>query len=538
MGFQIAYAIQFIDKFSKVADDLLKKTKMIDKKILGASKNFAKFEKAGVGGLDKVAKATRAADRRMETFTRQTKKQTRASRALGAVLGNLKFRMASLMITGAIGGFGMSALIKKAKPMENAWAKLAALTGITGKDFEFLEKRAFRLARALGVTQQEIATGFLRVAGLKPELIKDVKALAELTKWTLILDAPMGQIEKVSRALTVALNVYGKTADSAARFTNILAAAQRKGSAEVIDMAVSFLKAGPVAETARIPFERLMSVIQGLARAGILKQMAGTSFRTIMIRVAKQSKQQGDTFMGVLRSLSKELVTTEGGLADIAKAAKVFGVRQAHAAIAIMKALPYIEQFEKDIKGTNIAMETANIILGTYERRVLKIWAIWDRQIKDVFKEAGPDLLRLHKQWVMFITQLSMAPPGGLGKLIGLFANLLSDILEIGNALLFVWNIISSPFELAKGWDAFTTRWEKIGNMWNTMHEGTPFAFAPPPTLESLAKPGDSVGRNSAAANGRVQVDVNLKGNTDSVESATATSEGDVDFNMGLNFAY
>jgi hypothetical protein len=149
-----------------------------------------------------------------------------------------------------------------------------------------------------------------------------------------------------------------------------------------------------------------------------------------------------------------------------------------------------------------------------------------------VFEEAGPELLQLHRSWVAFSGLLTMAPPGGLGKLIGLFADLLADIIDIGNAFLIFWNILTSPFELTKGWDAFLKRFEDIGIMYDLM-------LGKSPELETVMKPGEiATAPGAAGAAGRVQLDVNLRGNTDAVESATATSEGDVNFNMGPNFAY
>jgi len=531
-NFQIAYVIELIDKYSKVAAQLNQHIQKIDKNILGASKNFKKFEKAASESMDKAKRGTRQAREGMERFTRDTRKQTMAMRGMSAVVGNLKFRLASLLVTMGMTGMGMKQFVDKMKPMDKAFKITEALTGIVGKDFEFLEKKAFQFSRVMGVPMEDVMTGFKRVAGLKPELLKNVPALAELTKWTLILDAPMEQIEKVSRALTVALNVYGRTAESAAEFTNILAAAQRKGSAEVIDMARSFLKSGPIAQSAQVPFIELISVLQALARAGILNSIAGTSLRTVMIRVARQAKENGDTFMSVLEGLAADLLSVDGSLLDVAKSADIFGVRQAHAATEIMKAIPLIREFKKELKGTNIALDTARTVLTSYEKEVNKIWAVWDKSLKDIFDEIKPALLELHRQWVAFITLLSGAPPGGLKAILGFFIRLTSSALQFLNTVLLIWEILTAPFALAKGWDAFLARLENIGQLWSLIKGETP-------RLESIMtreEMGGTAGKAGAA--GRVQVDVNLRGNTEAVESARGTAEGDVDFNMGTNFAY
>lgn len=552
-NFQISYIFQFIDKYSKVAADLHKKVGEIDKKILGSAKNFQKLGKQGTESFSRINKISRRSEEQMKSFTLKTKKQTLAMKSMGAVVGNLKFRIASLIVTMGMTGFGMSQLIDKASKIEKSFTVMSALTGITGKDFDFLEKKAFDFARTMGVSMEDVATGFKRVAGLKPELLEDVEALAELTKWTLILDAPMEQIEKISRALTVALNVYGRSAKSAAEFANLLAAAQRKGSAEVINMALSFMRAGPVAETAGVPFRELIATLQGLARAGVLSQMAGTSMRAILIRVARVAKGTGKTFAEAMKEIAKEVLSTTDDLGRLSRAEQIFGMRQSHAAVTVMRAIPFIEEFQEKIKDTNIALETAEKVLTLYERRVRSIWAVWDQEVKQTFKEMEPSLLKLHTQWVTFLKQLSMGVPGGLSALVNVISELLADLLQVVNAFLLLWNVIKAPFDLLIAFGRFLETWEKIDltTAWRDLRKevagvgenlklaamGTfPEVFGGPPELRDIVGPEEIAGKPGAA--GRVQVDVNLKGNTEAAESVRTTVEGDVDFNMGRNFAY
>lgn len=532
MAFQISYIFEFKDKYSAVAADMLKKMKHIDKSVKGLNTGFDTLNKVAPKTLNNISDITSKADAQMKNMCMSTKKQTRSTRLFGAVVSNLKYRIASLIVSLATAGFGMKHLIDKETKVNKAFTIMSALTGIVGKDFDFLEKKSFRFARVFGIKMEDVATSFKRVAGLKPELLQDVEGLAELTKWTLILDAPMDQIEKVSRALTVSLNVYGKTAKSSARFTNILAAAQRKGSAEVIDMALSFLKAGPVAETAKVPFIELVSAIQSLARSGVLRQMAGTSLRTIMIRVADYAKKQGQSFVGALKSIEDQVLSTEGALERISLSGKIFGKRQASAGLILLKNIQFMDDFKKSIEGTNIALDTAKKVLTSYERESQKTWSVWDLITKEAFKKASPALLELNRQFVAFITQLSIATPGGLGVIIITFSKLLSTILQVGNALLLVWNIITSPLELVGGWDEFIKRWENIGNIWELMNNQTP-------QLESIINPDEISGVTEGnPATGDVNVNVNFRGNTEDVESASVEIEGTDNLNAGLNFAF
>ena len=117
----------------------------------------------------------------------------------------------------------------------------------------------------------------------------------------------------------------------------------------------------------------------------------------------------------------------------------------------------------------------------------------------------------------------------------------ISQLLRIGSMLIFVTNgfmlairMLTSFIELGRsgGFRAFLDEWKDIGKTAKFLWKGTP-------KLETILTPEE---RGAATAPvgtaGKVKVDVNIKGIMDAVSSIRATSEGDVDLNVGRNLAF
>ena len=72
MGFQIAYVIELVDRYSKVADDFMKKMKHVDMSVLNSTKRFAKFDKTGVQAFRRTARSSKIAAKRINELAAGT----------------------------------------------------------------------------------------------------------------------------------------------------------------------------------------------------------------------------------------------------------------------------------------------------------------------------------------------------------------------------------------------------------------------------------------------------------------------------------
>jgi TP901 family phage tail tape measure protein len=531
MAFEVKYIFIAINKFSKVANKIYEDMDKIDKKVQKTTSRLEKFQTVGAKSFARVSKATDKAADKVEKFTRRQKKANFAMRGMVLVAGNLKFRLASLLVTLTMTGFGLRKIIRDSSEVEKSFLQLSALTGFNEKSLALLRKEAFRFSRVFGTSFVESYTGFKRVAGLKPELLKDVEELKKLTKWTLIVNAPMERIEKISRALTISLNVYGKSAKSAARFSNILAAAQRKGSAEVIDLALSFLKAGPAAEIAGLKFAQVVSMLEAVAHSGNLAQKSGTALRTLFIRLADLPKKfRGKDMLGTLEKVKKHLESFVDDQDKLAEAGRIFGKFQASVGIELTKNLDLSKRLFKEIQGTNIALETAKVILSGYEKQSNAIFSFWENMKQTIFDKIKPHLLDLQRQFMIFIEIMNKATPGGFAGTIKLLIWGLTKIMQLVNVVTFSFGILFALFRAGLG---DITALTDIPELYRKIKE----IEATPLSLESILTPEEKAA-GASKTTGKVSIDLNLRGNTEAVDSVHGSTDGDVDLNIGKNFGF
>ena len=534
MAFQIVYIFQAVDRFSKVAAKIEKSIERIEKKVGHTTKRLHNFEQRGRRNFRNVSLAIRQTSRESEKLNFRIRRNTRSMRVLASTASDLKSRLVTLAGSAVMTGFGLTKVVKTGAKINKAFINLSALTGITGKDLVFLKNQVWKMARVFGLSADEIAMSFIRVAGLMPQLLEFPDALANMAKWALITDAGMDQIEVTSRALAVALNVYGKSAENAAEFANILAAAQRHGSAEVIDLAHSFLKAGPVAEAAQIPFIELIAIMESVAKSGVLAQKSGTALRTIFIRLADMPKEfRGETMVETVENVGKHLKAIKNPMDRISEAGRLFGKHQVAAGLAMIKNVDIAKKGLKLFKDSNVAVETAAIVLTEYGRQSQMIWSVWQKQMTAIFTFLEPELLSLKREWVAFLSLLDVGIPGGLQGLAKLLVQIAEKILAATNAVMFAWALTKGGFEYGL---RPKKREEFIAGIIQRIWE---LRTGQDPKLETILTPEEkALGKGKPGASGHVSLDINMKGNTEGVASVQAVSEGDVDVNIGKNLAF
>ena len=90
--------------------------------------------------------------------------------------------------------FGLKSAVEAAHDYEDALAELSALTGLTGKELNYLSEEAKRFSTTtvegnvrITKSAKEIVDAYKIVGSQRPELLKDKEALNEVTKQALIL---------------------------------------------------------------------------------------------------------------------------------------------------------------------------------------------------------------------------------------------------------------------------------------------------------------------------------------------------------------
>lgn len=267
----------------------------------------------------------------------------------------------------AITGISMklNQLREQRNKREEAKADVEALTGLDKNSINWLEQQAIQLSNKMtesGVRIRQSATEILDayklVGSAKPELLNDKEALAEVTEQTLILASASGmKLKDAVDAVTLSMNQYGAEADQASRYTNVMAAGSKYGSAAVESVTNAITKSGVAASSAGVPIEQLVGTIETLAEKGIKDEIAGTGLKKFFLTLQTGADDTNPKIVGLdmaLDNLQKKQLSA-------AKIKKMFGEEGYNVASVLINEADKVKYYTEAVTGTSVAMEQAAI---------------------------------------------------------------------------------------------------------------------------------------------------------------------------------
>lgn len=187
-------------------------------------------------------------------------------------------------------GIGAAAL-KTAKDYEGSMNMLQAGSGATAAEMAKLGA----MATALGADMQLPGTSASDAAEAMFELSKaglDVNEVMAASKGVLQLSTA-AQISNSQAALITAraLNMFGLEGSEATRVADLLAAGANKSTASINDMAMGLQMSGSVAASMGLSIQDVTTSIALMANAGIAGSDAGTSLKTMLMRLASPTAE-------------------------------------------------------------------------------------------------------------------------------------------------------------------------------------------------------------------------------------------------------
>ena len=313
-------------------------------KITGDSKDLNKT----IDQLEKVGKVDR---QNAESFKK-------TSRQMGSGFDSLKTKAMALGAT-MLGAFTIQQVVGNAintlKNFEKELSTLQSITGSTAKEMEFFKQAAKDVGQATKTSATEVVKAFTMIGSAQPELLKNSKALAEVTKQALILSKAAGiDATSAATALTSAMNQFGVSADDAAKFTDIFATSQQKGSSFVAATSEALVNSGAVAAAAGLSFETTNAAIQALAKGAIVGARAGTALRGVL---SKLSKQTDDSINPSIVGLGKTITELAKRNLTLKDATKLVDEEGATGLITLIKQRDIYFELDGTLNDTGNAME-------------------------------------------------------------------------------------------------------------------------------------------------------------------------------------
>lgn len=298
-----------------------------------------------------------------------------------------------LLATGAATITGVSMALNTLRnnrdSKESSQAELKALTGLDDSSIQWLTEQAEKLSTTMDESglrirqsSDEILQAYMLIGSKKPELLKDKEALNAVTIEAMRLAAAAKiDLKDAVTATTVSLNMYGESADQAARYVNVLAAGSKEGAADVSAQAAAIKNAGVAASGAGVSIEQLQGTIQMLAEKGLEAEPAGTALRKFFLVLQTGPDETNPKVVGLqtaLENLNKKSLTS-------AQIQTMFGEEAYSAATILIDNADKVRQYTEAVTDTNIAMEQAAINSDTNEAKMA--------QYRNSIKEAGIELM-------------------------------------------------------------------------------------------------------------------------------------------------
>lgn len=323
-----------------------------------------------------------------------------------------------MIATGAAALTGVSFTINKLRSnrddKEEAQAELKALTGLDDDSIQWLTRQAEILSTSMEESglrirqsSDEILQAYMLIGSKEPELLGNKEALNAVTVEAMRLAAAAKiDLKDAVTATTISLNMYGESADQAAKYVNVLAAGSKEGAADVSAQAATIKNAGVAAASAGVSIEQLQGTIQTLAEKGVEAEVAGTALRKFFLVLQTGPDETNPKVVGLktaLENLNKKGMTA----GDIQK---MFGEEAYTAASILIQNVDAVDRYTQAVTNTNIAVEQAAINSDTNRAKL--------EQHKNAIKEAGIELADRLNPSIMTLSSLTTKIITVLPKLI------------------------------------------------------------------------------------------------------------------------
>lgn len=257
---------------------------------------------------------------------------------------------------------------------------------------------------------------------------------------TLLLSTA-GQMDAADSASLVAnnLNAFGLGADKAGQVANTLANAANLSSADVSDLGMALSQSAAVANMAGLSFDQTTAYIAALSNVGIQGSDAGTSLKTMFMRLSgsvpeanKQIKNLGLSLsdakgnMKPVATVMQELQGKLGGMSEAARndaLGKIFGSDSIRAASALLpKAGTQLDNLIKGVQRSGGAADAAAARTKGFSGALNEMKARSQSAMQGVYSAVSPTLERVARGFLDLTPKIgsSLAPLGG--KLKSVFA--------------------------------------------------------------------------------------------------------------------
>lgn len=228
---------------------------------------------------------------------------------------------------------------EKGMSFEASMSRVAAYSNASAEDLQRLSDAAKEMGATTSKTAAEAADalGYLALNGYDTE-----QMLATLKPIVKASEAGGMDLATAANLTANALTAYGKNAEDAEEFLNILTAAQNNSATSLEQLLTAYVDLAGTFNTLHVGFEESATLMGQMANAGIKGSEAGTALNSVMLRLLETNKNSADAFErlgisayeeGQFKGLTRVLGEVNEAMAEMSEQERImtlkdiFGVR-------------------------------------------------------------------------------------------------------------------------------------------------------------------------------------------------------------------
>lgn len=186
---------------------------------------------------------------------------------------------------------GLGFAVKKAEEFESGMSSVAAVSGVTGKDFEMLSNKAREMGSATSFSATDAAKGleYMALAGWNTQ-----QMMGGLEPILHLAEAGAMDLGRTSDLVTDSMAALGLTVDDLGPYLDKVAQTSRKANTDIDALMEAMVIAGGTFSRFNVPLEEANAFLGVLANRGTKGSEAGTALNAIMDRLTSGTGQAAD----------------------------------------------------------------------------------------------------------------------------------------------------------------------------------------------------------------------------------------------------
>lgn len=308
-----------------------------------------------VGYLDLDTKGftggLKRAQEQLKTFTDNTSTTSQKWSALGSTLTTIGGGLTKGITTPLL-GVGTAATVV-GNSFEAQMSRVEAISGATADEMEALRDQAIQLGADTSFSASEVATAMENLASAGFGVNEIMDAMPGLLDLAASSGASLGD---ASSYVATTMNAFGIEAENTTHIADVFAQAAAATNAQTEDMGEAMKYIAPVANAMGLSLEETAASIGVLSDAGIMGSQAGTTLRSMLSSMTRQSEpaaeamqELGITFYdtdGKMRPLSENIAILQGAMEGLTQEQQnnalvtIFGQEALSGVLALMEAGP------------------------------------------------------------------------------------------------------------------------------------------------------------------------------------------------------